>query len=80
MNTDVLQYLRCPISHQPLQLVDASQLERLNAQIDAGELKNRSGQPVERRLENALRTEDGGLLYPVWDDILTLIADEAIEP
>lgn len=79
MNTEVLQYLRCPVTHKPLRLVETSELERLNAQIDAGTLKNRSGQPLERRLEAALQTEDGTLIYPVWDDILTLIADEAIE-
>ena len=74
----VLELLRCPETMQRLQPAADSLLSRLNAQIDAGQLRNRGGRPVVRRCDSGLVREDGRYLYPVCQEIPILILNEAI--
>ncbi len=54
-------------------------LARVNAEIDAGRLRNRGGETVKERISEGLVREDGRILYPVDDGIPVMLIDESIE-
>ena len=53
-------------------------IDRLNVEITAGSIRNRSGQPVTEQLDGGLMRQDGKFLYPVRQDIPIMLVDEAI--
>jgi uncharacterized protein YbaR (Trm112 family) len=73
-----LELARCPVSHSRLRLAEADLVRRINEAVDLGRITNRIQQQVSEPLDEALVNEDQSLLFPVRDDIPTLIADEAI--
>ena len=81
MNIDkfLLDILVCPVSKKSLQMMDATTLHKLNAAIEKGKLRDKSGSLVSPRLQHALLREDGALAYPVWDDMPRLLVEAAIE-
>ncbi len=78
VDQELLDILVCPETKQPVRLVEADLLERVNAAIDSGEVVNRGGASVGERLEGGLVREDDAVLYPVRDDIPIMLIDEAI--
>lgn len=74
----LLDILVCPETRSRLRLADELQLQKINAAIEQGGVKNRCGQPVENVLEAALVREDNAVAYPVIDDIPIMLIDEAI--
>ena len=62
----------------PLRLMPPAMLERLNAAIAAGNVRQQDEQPVGEPLEQALMTEDERLAYPIRDDIPLLLEEYAI--
>lgn len=76
---ELLKIGRCPIDHSPLAEADRELLERLNAAIEAGQVRDRIGQPVDQPVQAALVNRDCRWLYPVIDGIPSLIADEALD-
>jgi uncharacterized protein YbaR (Trm112 family) len=74
----LLEILCCPVTHKPLHAASPDVLERLNSAVTEGRLLRHDGSPVERRLEEALVTEDDKVAYPVEDGIPVLLEDEAI--
>jgi uncharacterized protein YbaR (Trm112 family) len=79
INADLLEILVCPETRQPVALADASVLARLNAEIDAGRLRNRGGDKVAKRIDEGLLRQDGKVLYVVDDDIPVMLIEESIE-
>jgi len=77
-DSELLKILCCPETRQAVQPADGPLLDRLNHQIGAGRLQNRSGRPVTEKLEDGLLTADGKLLYPIRQGIPVLLAPEAI--
>ena len=75
---ELLRILCCPETHQDLRLAEPAILDNLNAQIAAGQLKNRVGKQVAEKLENGLIRADGKFLYPIRRDIPVMLVDEAI--
>jgi uncharacterized protein YbaR (Trm112 family) len=73
-----LQLARCPVSHSRLRLAEDELVRRLNEAVKMGKVTNRIQRPVAEPVDQALVNEDQSLLFPVRDDIPTLIADEAI--
>jgi uncharacterized protein YbaR (Trm112 family) len=59
-------------------LADEELLRRLNEAVQLGKVTNRIQRKVCQPVDQALINEDRSLLFPVRDDIPTLIADEAI--
>ena len=53
-------------------------LEKLNAAIQQGELKNREGELLAEPLAEALITDDGKRVYPIDDGIPVLLEGESI--
>lgn len=78
LNPELLKILVCPETKQPLTLADARILERVNLAVAGGYLRNRGGERVKERIEEALVREDGGVLYPVRENIPVMLLDEAI--
>lgn len=78
VNQELLEILVCPETKQPLSMADPETLERVNAAIERGELKNRGGDRVKDRIPEGLIRQDGKVLYPVWDDIPVMLLDESI--
>ena len=79
VNAELLEILVCPETQQPVKPAEADVLARLNAQIDAGTLRNRGGDTVEKRIDEALVREDGRVLYVVDDSIPVMLIEESIE-
>ncbi len=79
VSTELLEILVCPETKQPVALATAQLLEELNQKIRKGELRNRSGETVEKELTEALVREDQRVLYPVDDGIPVMLIDESIE-
>jgi uncharacterized protein YbaR (Trm112 family) len=75
---DFLAMLRCPENRSSLAEADAAILERLNAAVAAGTLRNKGGELVARSLEGGLMRADGAIVYPVFDGIPVLLIDEGI--
>ena len=79
IDTALLDILVCPETHQRVGLAPAETLDRLNAEIEAGRLRNRGGDTIENRIEEALLREDGQILYIIDDSIPIMLVDQAIE-
>ncbi|HZZ27447.1 MAG TPA: hypothetical protein VFE46_05510 [Pirellulales bacterium] len=78
LSTELLALLRCPEDHSKLSAADRPLVARLNDAVAAGRLKTRSGQKVEKPLDDALIRADGRLIYPIVDGIPVLLVDDAI--
>jgi len=78
IDPDLLSILCCPETHQDVRLAEPALVDKLNAQIAAGALKNRAGQPVQEKIDAGLIRADGKFLYPVRKDIPVMLVDEAI--
>ena len=78
LNDQFLKILRCPVSGSPLSPAEPELLDRINAAISGGAIKNRFGDKVTKRVSDGLVNQDRSLLLVVDDGIPSLIADEAI--
>jgi len=79
VSTELLEILVCPETKQPISLAGPDVLARVNAEIEAGRLRNRGGEAVKARISEGLVREDGRILYPVDDGIPVMLIDESIE-
>ena len=79
IDTELLEILVCPESRQGMQLASDSVLQPLNSEIDAGRLRNRGGDIVENRIEEALLREDGKILYIIEDSIPIMLIAQSIK-
>jgi uncharacterized protein YbaR (Trm112 family) len=79
VKADLVEILVCPESRQPVHLASAEELERVNARIRDGSLRNRGGEALSHPLEEALVREDGRVLYPVDDGIPVMLIEESVE-
>ena len=78
LDPDLLRILACPETLQGLALADAALLERLNAKIRQGGVKNQGGTAVSEPLEAGLVREDRQRVYPIKEGIPVLLVDEGI--
>ena len=75
----LLEILVCPENKTPVKPAESALVERINAAITVGTLKNRAGEPVTEKIEEGLVREDGRVLYPVREDIPVMLVDEGID-
>ena len=54
LSPEFLEILRCPDDHSRLAAADAGLLTLLNESVATGQLKNRGGRLVEKRLDGTL--------------------------
>lgn len=78
MDKKLLNILCCPVTHKGLSLARGELLDNVNAAIEAGKLINRDGAVLSDKLDEALVTDDGKLLYPVNDGIPVLLESESV--
>jgi len=78
LSAEFISLLVCPENRTPLKQADEELVARLNAQVGAGQLKNRGGQVLSKRLDGALVRGDGQIAYPIIDEIPVLLIDEGI--
>ena len=78
MDRKLLDILCCPVTKQPLALLDARELDALNAAIGRGEVKRADGSRQEAVLREGLITRDHRTIYRIDEGIPVLLADEAI--
>lgn len=78
VDPELLDILVCPETKQPVKPADDDLVRRLNDAVERGELRTRSGEVVDEKLDGGLVREDGTVLYPVRDEIPVMLIDEAI--
>lgn len=78
MDRKLLDILCCPVTKQPLALLDKAELAALNEAIAAGGLQRADGSTQSEAISEGLITRDHQTLYRLDDGIPVLLADEAI--
>ena len=78
MDRKLLDILCCPVTKQPLALLNGAELEALNAAIAAGGVQRQDGSPQAEPVREGLVTRDHQTLYRIDDGIPVLLADESI--
>ncbi len=75
---DLLAILCCPETKQEVSLADSTLVEKLNAAIERGELKNKAQRAVTEKLDGGLVRADRKIVYPIRDDIPVMLIEEGI--
>lgn len=78
MDKKLLDILACPVTRQPLALLDGDRLKSLNAAITAGGVRFGEHEQTEA-LREALVTRDGKRIYRIDDGIPVLLPEEGVE-
>jgi uncharacterized protein YbaR (Trm112 family) len=79
VSQDLVDILVCPETKQAVCLASEEILARVNRQIEAGSLRNRGGEKVEKPITEGLVREDATILYAVDDGIPVMLIEESIE-
>jgi len=78
INTDLLAILCCPETKQPVTMADQSLVDKLNAAVARGSLKNKGEKRVSEPLDGGLVRADLTILYPIRENIPIMLIEEAI--
>ena len=78
VDRELLDILACPENKTPVSLADQALIAEINRRIEKGEIKNRGGDPVERKIDEGLVREDGAYLYRIEDGIPIMLIEEGI--
>jgi len=78
IDPELLAILVCPENKTPVKTAEDALMEKVNAAITAGTLKNRAGAAVAEKADGGLIREDGAYLYLIRDDIPIMLIDESI--
>ncbi len=79
VNQELLDILCCPETKEDVHLISEEEVQRINASIDKGNGKKRSGENETDHIQGGLLREDGKYLYAIRDDIPIMLIDEAID-
>jgi uncharacterized protein len=78
ISQDLLDILCCPETKEDVSLIDRGLIDKINAKIEAGGVKNRAGQPSTEKIDGGLLRKDGKFVYPIREDIPIMLIDEAL--
>ena len=78
MDRKLLDLLVCPATRQPLSLLNADQLARLNRAIADGNIVDAQGEKAGHPLTQDQITKNGTTVYRVDDGIPVLLVENAI--
>ncbi|HEY5624619.1 MAG TPA: Trm112 family protein [Gammaproteobacteria bacterium] len=78
IDPQMLDFVRCPVTHQSLAVMPGDGLQKLNRLVRQGELKSRDDSLVAAELTEALVTEDGKTAYPVVDGFPMMMEEHGI--
>ena len=79
VSQELVEILVCPETKQRVSLAADAIIAELNERIDAGDLRNRGGDPVDKPVSEGLLREDGKILYIVDDGIPVMLVEESLE-
>ena len=74
----VLDFIRCPVTRQPVSPLSGDDLAKLNHLVGEGTLKSRDDTLVSTELSEALVTEDGKVAYPIVDGFPLMMEEHGI--
>ena len=75
----LLEILVCPVTKQPVSLLDSKRLDTLNQLIVDGGVSSLNGESVASPLQEALITRTGTTVYPVEQGIPIMLEGEGID-
>ena len=78
MDDKLLEIICCPETHQPLRRADVELVTNLNQRIEAGTLFDRVEEQVGQKIDGGLLRGDGKILYPIRQNIPTLLIEQGI--
>ncbi len=78
IDKELLDILCCPETKQDIECIEGEVIEKINAEIKAGTLKNRGDEIVKEPIDAGLLREDRKFIYPIREDIPIMLIDEGI--
>lgn len=78
IDKELLAILCCPETKQAVSLAEEALIQKLNAAIVRGELKNVGKRPVSGELDGGLIRADRKIVYPVRANIPVMLIEEGI--
>lgn len=78
MDKRLLDILCCPVSKTPVRPASRAELDAANRAIGAGGLQTVGGVVITRRIDEALITVDGKVIYRIEDGIPVMLPEEGI--
>lgn len=78
ISEELLHILACPETRQDLVLADQQLIQKINALITKGVLRNRAQEKIVKEISGGLIRQDRKYLYPIRESIPVLLIDEAI--
>jgi uncharacterized protein YbaR (Trm112 family) len=74
----LLAILCCPETKQAVSLADASLIQKVNAALGKGHVRNKANRLLIGQIEGGLLREDQKVLYPIRDRIPVMLIEEGI--
>ena len=78
LDPQLLSILCCPETKQSVTLADASLIQKVNAAVGKGQVRNKASQLLVTQIEGGLIRDDLKILYPIRDRIPVMLIDEGI--
>ena len=78
IDKELLNILCCPETKQDIEYIEGNVIEKINAAIKSGTLKNRGDEIVKEPIDAGLLREDRKFIYPIREDIPIMLIDEGI--
>ena len=78
LDKKLVEVLCCPVTKVPVKVLEGERLEKLNALIRGGKVRDKGGETVTEPFEEALVTEDEKTVYPVRSGIPVMLEERGI--
>ncbi|MDX2253788.1 MAG: Trm112 family protein [Nitrospira sp.] len=78
LDKDLLAILCCPETKQSVTVAESALVDKLNAAVARGGLKNKGKKPVSEQMDGGLIRADQKILYPIREGIPVMLIEEGI--
>lgn len=78
LDKDLLAILCCPETKQSVTVAESALVDKLNAAVARGRLKNKGKKPVSEQMDGGLIRADQKILYPIREGIPVMLIEEGI--
>ena len=79
LTEEVLELLQCPLTGKKLSFASDQMILRVNEAIANGNARDRLEQKVSQKIDGGLVAEEEAWIYPIREEIPTLVVEEAID-